>query len=259
MSKPAFASSHYLDLIVEFSKAWFALKDQRSVMGFLWSFLNPLLMSIVLFFIFSQRMGAHAGSDYFLYILTGTVIWNFFIMSTQGATKSLVYRANMVRNFGFPKEVIVFATVGTFIMQFLFEIVVVMVFIIAFTGTVTPYALFFPLVFVIELLIVLALSLFLSSICVFARDLDHIWNLLTRMGFFIVPIFYTLDDVSGPINTLVRYNPLSQIIIMSRQVLMEGAAPDPLVFSSVLIAGLGLLAAGYSFFKRIEHRIVERI
>ena len=232
--------SDYVNLVTGFSKAWFELKDQRSILGFLWSFLNPLLMSSVLYLVFSQRMEG-VGGDYFLFILSGTVIWNFFISSTQGATNSLVYRAEMVRNMAFPKEIIVLATIGTFIIQFFFEVLVLLILVYALNGSISHYVLIFPIIFILELLLVLAVSLFLSSICVFARDLDHVWNLLTRIGFFLAPIFYSLDDISGWMRVVVEHNPISQIIVMGRQTLLEESLPEVRAYILLLCFSLVLL------------------
>lgn len=252
-------SNQYFNLIIELSRCWFKKKDQRSIMGFLWSFLNPLLMSGILYLTFKRMMGVEDGLDYFFYILSGAVLWNFFIMSTSAATQSLIIRAQMIRNVSFSKEIVVFATIGVFLIQFLFEIFVLLVLIIVFTNQLSFHILFFPLIFLLEILIAVGFSLYLSSICVFIRDLYHIWNVFTRMGFFIVPIFYKISDIGGPLSYVITYNPITQILIMARKVLLYNTMPDPLNYFFVLAFALIFCLSGFIFFKKIEYRISERI
>jgi len=251
--------SRYINLVKELSIAWFKIKDQRSILGFLWSFLNPLIMAAILFFLFRSRMSAGLSSNYFLYILIGTVTWNFFVMATSSGLTSIVNSPDMVRNVSFPREILVLSSVGTFIIQHIFELLAVFI-LIAVSGLgFSKYAMLLPVILIAEILFITGLSLFLSCICVYAQDMRHIWNVLTRMGFFVVPIFYSVSDISLRFRMAVALNPMSQIIIFLRDILLYHRLPSILSLSLVFAFSLLMLIVGYKFFKYYEHKIAEKV
>lgn len=249
----------YFNLIKELSIAWFKSKDQRSVLGFLWSFLNPLIMASILFFLFKSRMLVGSERHYFLYILIGTVTWNFFVMATSAGLTSIVYFPDMVRNIAFPREILPLSAVGTFTIQHIFELLAVFL-LIAISGIgFSIYIFLLPVILVAEILLIIGLSLFLSCICVYTLDMLHVWNVLTRMGFFVVPVFYSISNISLRFRGIVTINPMSQIIISLRDILLYKRMPSLLNLSLVFIFGLFISVIGYKFFKYHEFKIAEKV
>jgi len=247
----------YINLIKELSMAWFKIRDQRSVMGVLWSFLNPLLMTAILFFLFKSRLSTGSPENYFLYILIGTVTWNFFVMATSAGLVAIVNSPDMVKNVAFPKEILTLSAVGIFIIQHIFELAVVFILLAILRIGFSVQLIFLPVILVIQILLVAGLSLFLSSMCVFAFDMRHIWNVLTRMGFFVVPIFYSISSISPRFKWVIAMNPMSQIIIFLRDVLLYHRTPSLLNMALVFIFSLFVLISGYKFFKYYEDRMTE--
>lgn len=249
----------YINLIREFSIAWFKLKDQRSTFGFLWSFANPLIMTGVLFLLFRSRMAVGSETNYFLYILIGTVTWNFFVMTTSAGLGSLSGKASIVRNVAFPKEILVISSIGVFIIQHFFELLVVFLFIAAFGVGFSMHVILLPVIIGIELLLIVGISLFLSCACIFAFDLRHIWRYILRVVFFAVPAFYSVSEISPQFRWIVTINPISQIMTFSRDVLLYHRTPPLLNLAIVFIFSLFLIMAGYKFFKHYEFRVAEKV
>lgn len=249
----------YFYLIKEFSVAKFKIKDQRSILGFLWSFLNPLIMTSILYFLFKSRLGQDNNKDYFLYVLVGTVTWNFFVMATSAGLASIIHNAEMARNVAFPKEILVYSEVGVFIIQHFFELLAVFVFISLFGVGFSAHILLLPIIIAIEILLITGIALFLSFASVYVRDLDHIWNVLTRMGFFVVPIFYTASSISPAFKWAVAINPMSQIMTFLRKVLLYHDAVSAVNLILVFIFSLAVLTLGYASFKHYEYKIVEKV
>jgi len=249
----------YLNLVKEFSISWFKLRDQRTALGLFWSFLNPLIMTAILYFLFRSRISLDEESSYFLYILIGTVSWNFFAISVQAGLSVLSNRANMVRNVVFSKEILIFSQIGVYVIQHTFEIAVVLIFAI-FTGIgFSLHLLIFPLVIMIESLLIASLSLFLSCISVYARDMEYIWSVIARMGFFLVPIFYEVSSLSPQFRWIVLLNPMTYIINFYRDILLYHKFPNLFAIFLVSIFSAVFLIGGYGFFKYYEPRIVERV
>ena len=248
----------YWYLAKEFSLSWFKLRDQRSILGLFWSFLNPLAMSAILFFLFKSRMNMEDDPDYFLYILIGSVAWNYFATTIQGSLGVLVRKAYMMRNVVFPKEILVFSQVGVFVIHHILELSVVFLFITFHHAGFSHHLLVLPAVILIEGILILGITLFITCLCIYARDIDHIWAVLTRMGIFLVPIFYKVETLSPQFRWLVAYNPLTQIIEIYRDILLYQRWPDWNIFFAT--GGFAILVfwAGYRFFKFMEPRMVER-
>ncbi|MDP2923121.1 MAG: ABC transporter permease [Candidatus Omnitrophota bacterium] len=251
-------SRECINLIKQFTISWFKLRDQRTILGFFWSFLNPLIMTAILYFLFKTRIGEEYTENYFLYILIGTVSWNFFAICVQANTRVLLDRALMVRNVVFPKEILIFSNVGVYIIQHFFEILVVFVFII-FTGVgFSAHVVILPLIVAIEAVLIASISLILSCICVYARDIEHIWTVIARMGFFLVPIFYKISSLSKQFRWIVMINPMSQVINFYRDVLIYHKIPNLTIFATMLIFSFVFLAVSYKLFKSFEPKIVEK-
>ncbi|MBP7088738.1 MAG: ABC transporter permease [Candidatus Omnitrophica bacterium] len=249
----------YFNLIKEFSLADFKIRDQRTVLGFLWSFINPMIMSAILFFLFKSRLMGDYKINYFFYILIGNVTWNFFSLSTTLAAVTLILKESIVKNFSFPKEILVLSAIGTFLIQHFFELLAVFIFAIIFKIGFSIHILWLPLILFTEIMLIAGLSLFLSCLCVYVKDIDHIWMVITRMGFFVVPIFYELSDISPKFKWLIAINPMTQIIIFLRDVLLYHRNPVFFNLMLLFLFNLIFLCLGSIFFNKNKYKIAERV
>jgi len=254
-----FSIREQFNLVKEFSVADFKARDQRSALGFLWSFINPMIMSTILFFLFRERLGEDKLAHYFYYILIGNVTWNFFSLSTAVATVTLVLKEPIVKNFTFPKETLIFSAIGTFLIQHSFELLAVFVFAVILGIGFSMHILLLPFILFSEILLIAGLSLFLACLRVYIKDIDYIWTVITRMGFFVVPVFYELSAISEKFRWLIAINPMTQIMIFLRDILLYHRNPSFLSLGVISIFNLAVLILGYRFFKRHQYKIAERI
>lgn len=247
----------YFNLIKQFSLAWFKARDQGTILGILWSFLNPLIIALILFFIF--RNSLNKGNYFFIYILSGTIIWNFLASSIQSATTVLLWRRELVKNIYFPKETLVYGLVGMFIIQHLFELMILLAFLLIMKLGISIHLIFLPAVFMVECLIILGLGLILALVSVYARDIEYIWAAISRMGLFLVPIFYQVEHLSERLEIVVKINPITQIIIFYRDVLIDHRLPNLTNFAIVLLFAIILFLLSLKIFKKHEKIIAERV
>jgi len=249
----------YLNLTREFIISWFKLRDQGTVLGLFWSFLNPLIMTTVLYFLFRSRMRLYPGDNYFLYMLVGTVAYNFFGNAVVTGFRIYSEMALMVRNVVFPKEILILSRVGVLVSQHIFELLAVLALVI-FTGIgASPYLLFLPFAVLLNVLLVLGLSFHLTYLCVHARDLERIWNTAVRIGFFATPIFYHISSLSPQFRWMVAMNPMTQIVNFYRDAIFYHRAPDLAACAVMSVVAVGLCWSGYRFFKAIEPEMIERL
>ena len=246
---------HYRNLVKEFTLSWFKLVDQRTLMGAFWGFLNPLIMTSILYFLFKGTR----DFNYFLYILIGIISWNFFCGAIQANHNVLLARADMLKNVIFPKEILIFSQSGVFICQHILEILAVSVFLIFGKVGFSIHLIFLPLIILIEFLLILGASLILSCVCVYARDMVYIWSIYARMGFFLVPIFYEISSLGSNFKLIVVLNPMTHIIGFYRDILLYHKTPNLFMLLGLIVLSCMFIVAGYKFFKLFEAKVAEKV
>ena len=249
----------YWNLLREFTVNWFKLRDQGSLLGFFWTLLHPLMLLLVLYLLFQQRLGPdipHFG----VYLLIGIIHWSFFATATGRCVGSLVTRDDLVRNALFPRELLVFSDVGSILISFVLEVAVLLLFVLIEGLPLRWVWLMIPVIVALEAVLVSAISLMLAGAQVFVQDVERIWSILMRIGFFLVPIFYSVDAIDRVwARVLLEINPLTQIMNFSRDILIHGAFPSPLWLAYTLGFCVALLALALWMFKWAEASFAERV
>jgi len=252
-------SEQYWNMARTFAYYGFRMRDQSTVLGFIWTLLHPLLLFLILFVLFRQRLGADIP-NFAVYLLIGIVHWNMFANATNKAVNSLVSRRDMVVGMNFPRELIVFGDVGAALISSSLEFLVLILFA-AIMGVPLSFAwLLVPIVFAIQSVLVVAVSLIVAGLQVFVRDVERIWSLLIRVGFFAVPIFYSLSILSGPwARAVILANPLTHNMTASRELMLEGRLASLGGLGYSLGVATVLLILGLALFRRAETSFAERL
>ena len=205
-----------LILIRELVKTDFKLRYQGSVLGYLWAIIRPFLLFTILYVVFDVIL--HMGGDidhYPVYLLTGTVLWSFFIECTNQGIQSILMRGDLLRKINFSKPIIVISATATAVINLLINLCVITVF--CFINGIYPTLswLLLPL-FILELYIFsLGISFLLGAINVKFRDISSIWEVVSQALFYAIPIIYPISMVAArsvSAAKLLLLNPIAQII-----------------------------------------------
>ncbi len=248
----------YRELIRILTISDLKVKYQSSVLGFAWSLLNPLLMMLVLYFVFSKAFNADQ-ENFALYLLIGIVTWRFLANGTSSSVLSLVERASLVTKIYIPRQVLVLSTVLSSFISSLLEFFVLFLLLIAFGVNLSSSMLLFPFVYILYFVIVYGISLILASLYVYYRDLNQIWEVLLQLGFFLSPVVYPITGVPDEYLDLYMLNPVTVVMQINRDTLLysETASAGSLLF--ITIAAMIILVAGSAVFKRLERRFAEEL
>ncbi len=248
----------YRELIKILTISDLKVKYQSSVLGFAWSMLNPLLLMLVLYFVFSNVF--KMTQDYFaLYLLIGIISWRFIANGTMSAMFAIVGKPNLVTKIFIPRKVLVLSTVLSAFISSLLEFLVLAPLLVVLGAGLSPYILIFPFIHIIYLFIVYGISLILASLYVYYRDLTQIWDVLMQIGFFLSPIVYPLSTVPTKYMSYYMLNPMTVMIQMYRDVLLYQQMPSPWDVAFTLLAGVGITLIGSAIFQRLERRFAEEI
>ncbi|MBI1357924.1 MAG: hypothetical protein GC160_26600 [Acidobacteria bacterium] len=249
----------HLNLLRELIVSEYKLKDQSTFLGFVWSFLHPLLLLLILFLFFSFQVGAGI-EHYAVYLLIGLIHYTHFSNATSAALRALRSIRELTAEAVFPKELIVLSMVASLSIEFVISMAIAL--LIALLTGVEPRLswLLIPLSILVQMLLVVWVSLALSSIYPFARDVDHVYQVFLRILFFATPIFYKPELVGeGVARTLIALNPLYYVISISRDAVLRGEGPSLGSLAAFCAINALLLGAALFLFKRLEPEFAENV
>jgi ABC-type polysaccharide/polyol phosphate export permease len=248
----------YWNLLWELTRTDFKLRDQGTVLGFLWTLLHPALMFVVLYLLFTKWVGKFVD-NYAAYLIIGIVQWQFFEKATSFSLSSLRRKAMLARNFKFPKEIIVLSSVGCVFWSYLLELAVLLLFLFCLGIRPSLCWLALPCAVCGNLLLTLGASLSLSLLAVLYEDIERIWSILTLIGFYMTPIFYPLSILTPGRQELLKLNPMLHVIDAFRFSLIGAPIDVHSGFLYAMLLGAGLSVGALILFRRDPPWIIDRI
>jgi lipopolysaccharide transport system permease protein len=233
-----------------------------SVLGFFWSFINPLLLLAIYSFIFSTIMPNRAEGlqPYALFLLCGILPWNWFSTSLNEAAGSLIAGGNLIKKVLFPAEVLPIVTVLANMVHFFLALPIVLLVLVVYRHWPDPAGLvWFPVVVAVQLVFTTALALGLAALTVHFRDIRDILTNLLMLWFFTTPIiyFYNQQEVQ-PFKWLFNLNPFTHLAISYQEILFfNGPFGHWKWLLTIGAVSLALFAAGYWLFDRLRDSFAE--
>ena len=251
------------------------VRYKNSVLGFVWSLLNPLLLMLVFTVVFTVVFPNLTIPKFPVFVLCALLPWNFFNTAVMSATNSVVQSGHLIKKVYFPREILPIATVLSNFANFLLALPVLFVFIIISGVPITPWLVYLPLIMVIQVIFTIGIALILATLNVFYRDTAVIMEVIMQAWFFLTPVFYPAELVpewkiiwglSVPVRRLAYIlNPMASIIASYRSVLYgftNGSPPAPPAldfFSRTIVTAVLVLIVGYALFARYSHRFGEEV
>ena len=216
MELPRILSRKNKILLKELSKTDFKLRYQGSALGYLWAILRPMMLFAILYVVFSKILRFGDGIPHYpVYLLCGTILWNFFTECTSMGIQAIVMRGDLIRKLSFPKWIIVISTTSTAVINLGINLLVLIVFSL-FNGVIPSWSWLLVPISIVELYaLALGIAFLLGSINVKYRDIGSIWEVLTQALFYCAPIIYPVSmvaDRSILAARIVLLNPISQVI-----------------------------------------------
>ena len=247
----------YREMIVMLVHRELRGKYKGSVLGFLWTFLNPLLQLLVYTFVFSIVMRAGV-EDYYLFLFVALVPWTYFSGSLAGGANCILGQANLVNKIYFPREVLPIAHVLSQLVNMLLTYIVVIIVILISGKGINPVAwLFFPVVVLQETLLAIGFVFLLSAITVFFRDMGYFISVFMMLWQFVSPVMYGIDLVPERFRVLYSLNPMTPVIIAYRDIFYYKQIPELSTFLMGTAMGLIMLIIGWVVFGRLQKRFAE--
>ncbi len=230
-----------------------------SALGFLWSFLNPLFQLIIYSLVFNLLMG-NRYERYYLFLFVALVPWLFFLTSVTGGAGCVWTQKDLVNKIYFPREVLPIAYVTSQLVNMLLSYVVIFAVIL-----VTGYGLnwralcYFPLVILVEYMLALGITMLVSAVTVFLRDMEYVLNVLLMGWQYLSPVLYDVDFIPEKYNTLYMANPMAPILIAYRDIFYYQQTPRLSTLLEAAILGVAMLIIGFLVFEKLKRHFSEEM
>jgi len=233
----------------------FKTKYKRSVLGVLWSFLNPLLTMLVQYFVFSTLFKSDVPF-FAAYLITGTVMFNFFNEASGMALSSVLGNASLITKVYMPKYIYPLTRVMSSVVNLVVSLIPMLI-VCLMTGVELKKSAVLAVYFMVCLVIFsLGLGLMLSTAMVFFRDTQFLWGVMSMMWMYATPIFYPETIIPEDLRFVLTLNPLYHYLKNVRLCILDGISPEPAVYVQCFLIALGALLIGALVFRKNQDKFV---
>lgn len=236
-----------------------------SMMGLLWSFVNPILMLTVYTFVFSVvfkarwSTGGESKTEFALVLFAGLMVFNFFNECVNRAPNLILANVNYVKKVVFPLEILPWVSLGSALFHLIISLGVWLVFYLLLFGMPPITLVLFPTVFLPFMMFTMGLSWLLASLGVYLRDVSQIIGIFTTTLMFISPIFYPASALPGEYQSLLFWNPITQAVEQARDVLIWGRMPDWVSYTSYAVWTFLFAWVGFAWFQKTRKGFADVI
>lgn len=241
----------------------FRVRYRNMSLGFLWSLLNPLVMLGVLVVVFSYIHPSRHANYFPVFLLIGMVTYNFFALCMPTATHAILDNAALVKKVIFPRELMPVSVVLSQTIHVIIQLLLVGVFLLIFQVPPRATWLWVPVIYAVQLVFILGMSLSCSALNVFYRDILYVVQSVLTMLFWLTPVFYDLSQVKlnlpRPLYYVYILNPLSGFIDATRRAVLQGRHPDMESFGVAIGVTVASVVLGLYIFGRCQRHFADRI
>lgn len=245
----------YKHLLKELVVRDIKVKYKRSILGLLWTLLNPLLTMVVLSMVFSNIF-RNDIENFPVYLIIGQVMFSFFSESTSMAMESIVGNAQLIKKVYIPKYIFPLSKILSTFVNLLFALIAVLIVAIVMKIKLTPAILFAPLSLIYILIFSMGVGLILASINVYFRDMRHLYGVVLTAWMYLTPIFYPIEIIPDKYIGIVKTNPLVYMVQHFRECVLYGNIPSLSLNITCLLFGIVSVIIGLYVFYKSQDRFI---
>jgi len=229
-----------------------------SLLGMVWTFLNPLLLLLVYSLVFSIYMRVQM-ENYALFVFTGLLPWIWFTSSLSDGATAVVSSGSLITKSMFPAEVLPMVKILSNLMNYIFSLPLLFIFMLAYGVPLHRSILWLPVVMAVQLVLTLGMVYFLSAITVRFRDTQHVLGNLITLWFFLTPVIYSIKNTPEDYRRLLYLNPMTALAVSYQDIFLYGKAPDVTDLLALGLLGVVVTLIGFRQFEIGKDMFAEEI
>jgi lipopolysaccharide transport system permease protein len=249
---------YYIDVIAMLAQRDFKVRYRNSLLGFLWSLLNPLAYMAVLTLVFAFLLHFNI-QNFAASVLTGLLIWRYFAIATTQSLGAISSNPSFVSKVRLSRYALVLSNNFANFLGASLELAVLFPVLLYLGVTLSYLVLFLPVILALEFVLIFGLSLALSSLSLRYRDLYQLWDIALQLGFFLSPIVYDASLIPNKYSFAYSLNPVTRLIESARDVLLRQVTPTRFDITVILVVAAVLLLFGFAIFRTLEPRFAEEL
>lgn len=234
------------------------LRYRRTLLGYLWTLINPLLMMSVMAVVFSTLFKADLKT-FAVFLFAGMIPWNFFSSVVTQSGTAFINNEGLIKKIYLPKAIFPLSIAFALLVDSLLSFAALFLIILALGGSLSWSLLFLPVSFALLFLFAMGFGLIMSVATVFFRDLQHVILIAMQGLFFLTPILYKHDALAGKVAWLVGVNPVTPFVALFRVPIVDATLPSTHVLLQAATIAVATMAVGLFVFLRQEKKIVFRL
>lgn len=233
-------------------------KYKGSILGVLWSFLNPLLMVVVYAIVFPYLMRM-TQDNYLVFLIVGVIPWVFFTNVVTSGCNCVWINGNIIKKVYFPREILPISVVGAGLINFAISCIIILIFCL-FSGIgFSINLLWLPAIAIVQCMLSLGMLFILSAINVYVRDIEYLVQFIMNLVFYATPIIYNVSIFPAKFRWVLYLNPLAHLIDAYRAIFYYKTMPNLASLGIVGLISFVVLVLGYLIFKRMEKGFAEEV
>lgn len=233
-------------------------KYKGSFLGVLWSFVNPLLMTLVYAIVFPFLLRS-SQPHYTTFIVIAIIPWTWFTYTIMSGTNTFLVNAGIIKKVYFPREILPISIVTSGLINFLISCIIICIFLL-FSGIgFSVYIMYLPLIAIVQYILQLGIILITSSVDVYIRDAEYIINFFVQMIFYATPVLYSIDMFPEQFRWILRLNPMATIIESYRNIFYYKTNPDFIMLGLTFCGSILVFILGIIIFRKLEKGFAEEL
>ena len=248
-------SFKYMWLLEELVKKDLKIKYRKSILGYLWSILNPLLMMTVLTIVFSNLFKFDIP-NYPLYLLSGQLLFSFYSDATNQSMTSIINGASLIKKVYLTKYIFPFSRIVSSFITMLFSLFALLIVMLATNSEFYLTLLLVPVALCYLFIFSVGIGMLLATIVVYFRDIEYLYGVFLTIFMYLTPIIYPLSIVPDWLKCFILWNPMTSYVEFFRKCVMYGQWPSLELHLTCIIWAMLMLMIGVTFFEKKENTFI---
>jgi ABC-type polysaccharide/polyol phosphate export permease len=249
---------HYRDLLKFMIVNSIKTRYKRSVLGVVWTLLNPLLNTLVLSIALSALMRFQV-ENYPIYLLVGLIFWNFFSQTTVHATHTLIWGSGLMKRVYIPRTIFAVSVLGNGLVNVLLSLIPLALIMLVMQHPFRSVVVLLPLPVILLAMFTLGVALLVSTLAILFVDVVDMYSVILSAWFYLTPIIYPLNVVPEHIQPYIQWNPMNIMVSMFRSLIYYGELPPPATMAAAGVLAVVTLLAGWLVFTKRVDELAYRI